>query len=81
MQKWQSNTNPIKLSLRALQSRIIHAKNIRTWTQTFAKDPDELCKGKVKKLVDMGFPEAKAKEALAKNGFNEEAAINALLSM
>ena len=53
---------------------------IRKWTQDYAKNPLEVNKEKIKKLTDMGFPEAKVKEVLAKVGFDEEAAVNILIS-
>ena len=52
----------------------------RKWTQDYAKNPLEVNKEKVKRLTDMGFPEAKVAEVLAKVGYDEEAAVNILIS-
>ena len=52
----------------------------RKWTQDYAKNPLEVNKEKIKRLTDMGFPEDKVKEVLAKVGYDEEAAVNMLIS-
>lgn len=51
----------------------------RSWTKTYAKDIAVLHKEKVISLMAMGFTEAQSTEALEKNGWNEEAAINSLV--
>lgn len=51
----------------------------RLWTKEYAKDPALVNKEKVARLMEMGFSEAVAKDALTKNGYNEEAAVLSLL--
>lgn len=46
----------------------------------YAQEGSEANKAKIAKLMEMGFPEDKVKEALAKNAFNEENALNTLLN-
>lgn len=49
------------------------------WTNNYAKEvtPED----KVKKICEMGFPEDVAREALARYDYDENNAINFLLSM
>ena len=50
----------------------------KKWVQEYA-NPDRNLQNKVKELMDMGFTEAQAKDALKKNDENLENAINFLL--
>ena len=61
-----------------LTNRKLFEQTAKTWTKNYAKDPLVVHAEKIKKLVDMGFPEAKSKEALEKNGWDEDAAINSM---
>ena len=51
----------------------------RTWTKNYARDIALVQADKVKKLMDMGFTETQAKEALEKYGWDEDSAVNSLL--
>ena len=57
----------------------------RTWTKTYAKDPEEVHADRIKKVIAQGaemgmvYTEAQAKTALEKNAWDEIAAINSLL--
>ena len=50
----------------------------KAWTQKYA-NPTALENSKIKKLTEMGFTDAQARAALEKVGWDEEAAIVALL--
>ena len=51
----------------------------KKWTQDFA-NPDKINKEKIQKLTDMGFTEEQAVAALEKTGWDEDQAIQALIS-
>jgi len=51
----------------------------KLWTSEYA-NPDKVKNEKLKKIVDMGFDETKALEALTKTNMDEEKAINLLIS-
>ena len=46
----------------------------------YARDPDEVEKAKVDKLVSMGFNQSRVEEALMRYGWDEAKTVNALLS-
>jgi ubiquitin-conjugating enzyme (huntingtin interacting protein 2) len=50
------------------------------WTETYAFPREAGADAAVGRLCEMGFPEDQVKAALEKNGGNEEATLNALLS-
>jgi ubiquitin-conjugating enzyme (huntingtin interacting protein 2) len=50
----------------------------KLWTDEYA-NPKKVINKKLQRLVDMGFEEKKALDALSKNNMDEEKAINALL--
>jgi ubiquitin-conjugating enzyme (huntingtin interacting protein 2) len=49
------------------------------WTDLYA-NPEKILNSKVTKLLEMGFSEDQAKDALAKNGGDVEKALNFLLN-
>lgn len=49
----------------------------KTWTENFAKEITN--DDKVKRLMEMGFPEDMCKDALARYDFDEQLALNYLL--
>jgi ubiquitin-conjugating enzyme (huntingtin interacting protein 2) len=51
----------------------------KLWTEEYA-NPQKLTNKKLKNLMDMGFDEKSAMDALTKTGMDEEKAINLLLS-
>ena len=61
-----------------LSNKKLFEQTAREWTKKFAKDPEQVHNDKVKKLTEMGFPEATARAALEKNGWDEDAAVNGL---
>lgn len=57
------------------------SKQARKWTETYAHGDQVVTKSaKIKRIVEMGFDEARASEALIKAGGNEDAAMELLLS-
>ena len=50
------------------------------WTDTYARASEGGNDEVVARLCDMGFPDGAVRKALADNGWDENAAINALLS-
>ena len=54
-------------------------KTARQWTKEHA-NPDKLRSDKIKKITDMGFSEEQALEALEKVGWDENEAIQILIS-
>jgi ubiquitin-conjugating enzyme (huntingtin interacting protein 2) len=60
-------------------NRKAYEDKAKLWTKTYAKDPEEINKEKVQKLMEMGFPEDKVRDALTKAGWNEETAIASLI--
>lgn len=52
----------------------------RYWTETFAKTSTLAADDKIQKLVEMGFPEAQVRSTLEANGWDENMALEKLLS-
>eukprot|EP01022_Parablepharisma_sp_SALTPOND_P033815 TRINITY_DN89713_c1_g1_i1.p1 TRINITY_DN89713_c1_g1~~TRINITY_DN89713_c1_g1_i1.p1 ORF type:complete len:262 (+),score=0.97 TRINITY_DN89713_c1_g1_i1:112-786(+) len=62
-----------------LSNRKLFEQTAKEWTKKYAKDPSEIHAEKVKKLMEIGFPEEIAKAALEKHGWDEDAAVNSLI--
>lgn len=52
-------------------------KTAKLWTENYAKNQAEK---KIQEIIDMGFSEEDAKQALQKNGFDIEKSVNYLLT-
>jgi len=62
--------------------KVLFEKTAKYWNETFAQEQKKgagVGEEKVKMIVEMGFSEDQAREALAKHNFNETEALNALL--
>jgi ubiquitin-conjugating enzyme (huntingtin interacting protein 2) len=57
------------------QNKPLFEKTAKEWTDKYA-NPEALEKTKMKTLLDMGFSDEKAREALVKTNWDENAAIN-----
>lgn len=55
-------------------------RTAREWTRTHARDLSEVREESVRKLTEMGFPEADVRRVLTEVAWDETAALNALLA-
>eukprot|EP00826_Nyctotherus_ovalis_P017794 TRINITY_DN1525_c0_g1_i19.p3 TRINITY_DN1525_c0_g1~~TRINITY_DN1525_c0_g1_i19.p3 ORF type:complete len:127 (+),score=50.13 TRINITY_DN1525_c0_g1_i19:266-646(+) len=62
-----------------LSNKKLFDETAREWTKKYAKDPAAVHADKIKKLMEMGFPEKLVKETLEKFAWSEDDAINCLL--
>jgi len=60
-------------------NRELFTATAKYWTETFASGKNDSNEDKVAKITDMGFTSEQALAALEKHGFDETAALNALL--
>ena len=61
-----------------MENNALYHKTAKEWVMTYAC-PDSIEKTKISKLMEMGFDDATSKNALEKNGWDVETAINSLL--
>ncbi len=57
----------------------IFEETAKQWVNTYAKE--ETHEDKIKKLMEMGFPEDVCRDALSKNDWNPDLALNLLLGL
>ena len=59
-------------------TRDLYVKHAKEWVAKYASP--EINQGKVKRLMEMGFPEEMVTNALIKSGYDEEKALETLLT-
>ena len=62
-----------------LSNRKLFDETAREWVKKYAKDPSIVHAEKIKRLMEMGFPEKLVKETLEKFAWSEDDALNCLL--
>ena len=63
-----------------LSDKKMFEEKAKEWTKLYAKDPAIIHAEKIKRLMEMGFPEKTVKETLEKFGWSEDDAVNSLLN-